>query len=113
MSGSTTGSLLAALPSSPLVWTETGEVRLEWLAFFRRLWARTGGTIGGMPGTGTITGVTAGTGLTGGGITGTVTITLVIPVTIASGGTGATTAAQALMNLGAIPTATSNVMVWG
>lgn len=103
----------AILPSSPIVWLDTGYVRLEWFAFFRRLWARTGGAVGGGVGTGTITGVTAGAGLAGGGLSGTVTITLQIPVTISMGGTGATTAAQALVNLGAIPTTSDNILIWG
>jgi hypothetical protein len=111
MSGSP--NLNAFLPSSPVVWTDTGELRLEWLAFFRRIWERTGGPVGGAVGTGTITGVTAGAGLAGGGVSGTVTITLTIPVTIPHGGTGATTAAQALVNLGAIPTTADNILVWG
>jgi hypothetical protein len=54
---------------------------------------------------GTISGVTAGTGLTGGGTSGVVTVSLTVPVAVANGGTGATTAAAALTNLGAAPTA--------
>jgi hypothetical protein len=46
--------------------------------------------------------VTAGTGLAGGGTSGVVVVSLVIPVTIGNGGTGATTAPQALQNLGAV-----------
>lgn len=107
-------NLQAAVPSSPAVWTQTGELRVEWRVFLTQLWHRTGGSSGSVPsGGGTITGVTPGTGLAGGGTSGTVTISLQIPVTIGWGGTGATTAAQALMNLGAIPTTSDNVMVWG
>ena len=110
MSG--TKNLGAYIPSSPAVWLENGELRIEWRHLFTQLWERTGGSQGTVSG-GTITGVTAGPGLSGGGTTGTVTITLSIPVTIGHGGTGATTPAQALVNLGAISTPTDNVMVWG
>ena len=102
MSG-TTKDLKAYIPSSPIVWLENGEIRIEWRHLFTQLWERTGGSQGTPPASGTITGVTAGAGLSGGGTTGTVTISLTIPVTIGNGGTGATTAAQALMNLGAAP----------
>ena len=112
MSG-TTGNLLIALPTSPVVDPGTGDVRLEWLAFFRRLMMRTGGSEGGAVGTGTITGVSAGAGLNGGGSSGGVTVNLIIPVTIAHGGTGATAPAQALVNLGAISTTTDNILIWG
>jgi hypothetical protein len=58
------------------------------------------------PGTGTgsstITGVTAGSGLTGGGSSGNVTIALSGPISTANGGTGATTPAGALANMGGI-----------
>jgi hypothetical protein len=112
MSGSR--NLNAYLPGSPIVVeAPNGEVRVEWRHFFAQLWERTGGSQGGAVGTGTITGVTAGAGLAGGGVSGTVTITLTIPVTLGHGGTGATTAAQALVNLGAIPTTTDNILVWG
>jgi hypothetical protein len=53
---------------------------------------------------GGVTGVTAGTGLTGGG-TGAVTVALQVPVSIANGGTAATTAPGALASLGAAPIA--------
>lgn len=103
MSGS---SLTAAMPSSPVVWTDTGEARIEWRTFFSQLWQRTGGSAGSVPpGGGTITGVTAGTGLAGGGTSGTVTVSLNTPVLIGLGGTSATTPAQALTNLGALPIA--------
>jgi hypothetical protein len=59
--------------------------------------------IAGSSGIGTITGVAAGAGLTGGGTSGGVTLALIIPVTVASGGTGATTAGAALANLGGEP----------
>jgi len=52
-----------------------------------------------------ITGVTAGLGLTGGGTSGTVSLALSVPVTVANGGTGATTASGALTSLGAYPAA--------
>lgn len=54
---------------------------------------------------GTITGVTAGNGLIGGGTTGAVTMSLDAPVSVANGGTGATTAGLALANLGGAPIA--------
>ena len=57
------------------------------------------------PGVGTITGVTAGTGLSGGGTSGTVTVSLTAPVSVANGGTNATTAGAALTSLGAAPLA--------
>jgi len=76
-----------------------------------------GGGGGGGGGSGTVTSITAGTGLTGGTITTSGTIALAIPVTIANGGTNATTAAQALINLGALPlaggTITGNLTVQG
>ncbi|MBI3319307.1 MAG: hypothetical protein HYZ89_01795 [Candidatus Omnitrophica bacterium] len=50
---------------------------------------------------GTITGVTAGTGLTGGGSSGSVTVSLATPVSVANGGTGATSADAARSALGA------------
>ncbi|MGD0733151.1 MAG: hypothetical protein ABR956_17945 [Terracidiphilus sp.] len=53
---------------------------------------------------GAISAVTAGVGLNGGGSTGNVTVNLSIPVETANGGTGATTAAGALANLGAVST---------
>lgn len=113
MSG-TSPNMDAAMPASPIVVdAPDGSLRTEWRAFFHRLWLRTGGSQGAVAGGGTITGVTAGAGLSGGGTTGTVTIVLVVPVTVGNGGTGATTAAQALMNLGAIPTTSDNILVWG
>lgn len=104
MSGAS--NLGSAIPSSPIVVSApNGEVRVEWRRFFLQLWLRTGGSTGGVAGTGTITGVTAGAGLNGGGTAGAVTVNLIVPVTIIHGGTGATTAAGALANLGALPTA--------
>jgi hypothetical protein len=51
--------------------------------------------------TSALTGVTAGPGLTGGGTSGIVTLALAGPISQANGGTGATTPAAALANLGA------------
>jgi hypothetical protein len=106
MSG-TTKNLRAYIPSSEIVVeAQNGHLRTEWRTFFTQLWERTGGSQGTAPGGGgTITGVTAGNGLSGGGTTGTVTLTLQAPVSIANGGTFATTATQALTNLGALPLA--------
>lgn len=59
----------------------------------------------GPAGAGTVRSITAGPGLTGGVITDAGTVALNIPVTIANGGTNATTAAAALTNLGAAPIA--------
>ncbi len=69
--------------------------------------------IAGGGGIGTITGVSAGPGLTGGGTAGGVTLALDVPVTIARGGTNATTAPQALVNLGAVPEAPSTGLTYG
>lgn len=98
-------NLSAAIPASPIVVdAPNGEVRVEWRRFFQQLWLRTGGAAGAPPGgAGTITGVTAGTGLTGGGTSGNVTVALNPPVSVANGGTGATSAPAALTNLGAYP----------
>jgi len=96
----------AFLPASPVVVdAPNGNMRVEWRQFLAMLWERTGGTVANPPGTGTITGVVAGHGLTGGGASGTVTLTLVVPIAVVDGGTGAGTAAQALLNLGAAPIA--------
>ncbi len=55
---------------------------------------------------GGITNVTAGTGLTGGGASGSVTISLSVPVSVAYGGTGATSAGPtAANNIGALASA--------
>ena len=58
-------------------------------------------TVSAGAGSGTISAVNPGTGITGGGTSGAVTVGLQVPVTVANGGTGATTAPQALTNLGA------------
>lgn len=55
-------------------------------------------------GSGSVTSVIAGTGLTGGTITVSGTIGLSVPVSLANGGTGATTAQQARTNIQAAPT---------
>lgn len=62
-------------------------------------------TVSAGAGSGTISAVNPGTGITGGGTSGAVTVGLQVPVTVANGGTGATTAPQALTNLGAAPIA--------
>jgi len=62
-------------------------------------------TVSAGAGSGTISAVNPGTGITGGGTSGAVTVSLQVPVTVPNGGTGATTAAQALTNLGAAPLA--------
>jgi hypothetical protein len=49
-----------------------------------------------------VSSLTAGTGLTGGTITTSGTVALSVPVSIASGGTGSTTAVGALANLGGV-----------
>lgn len=67
-----------------------------------RITAAANGSAGGG---GTVTSVTAGAGLTGGAITTTGTIALSSPVSLANGGTGATTAGAALTALGAAPVA--------
>lgn len=64
-----------------------------------QLTAASSGTVGG------VTSITAGTGLTGGTITTTGTIGMSVPVSIANGGTNATTAPAALTSLGAVPIA--------
>ena len=56
-------------------------------------------------GSGGITGITAGTGLTGGGTSGNVTVALGTPVPVSLGGTGGTTAASGLANLGGVSSA--------
>jgi len=81
-------SVAAPTPGQGLIWS-----------------ASTGWTPTGLTGGGTITGVTAGNGLTGGGTSGTVTVALAPPVSVANGGTNATTPAGALTSLGAAPTA--------
>src|SRR5215471_19178792 len=60
---------------------------------------------GGGGGAGTVTSISQGTGLTltPNPITATGTVALTVPVTVANGGTGATTAAAGLANLGGQP----------
>ena len=86
----------SAAPTSgqALVWNQTGN---HW----RPETIHTDGGGGGGDG-GTVTEVIAGTGLSGGSITHSGTISLATPVSVAHGGTGATTAAQAKSNLGIV-----------
>lgn len=73
--------------------------------------AKWGATQGGT--SGDITGVAAGTGLAGGGTSGDVTLSLATPVSVANGGTNATTASAALTSLGAYPASNPSGYVTG
>jgi len=68
-----------------------------WLRWFLDL---SSGLSSAGAGSGTVTSVSAGTGLSGGPITTTGALALQVPVTIAHGGTEATTAAEARTSLG-------------
>lgn len=95
------------LPKNQSAISTNGVVSRDWYRFFLNL-LNTVNSGGGGNGTGTVTSVNVSggtTGLTtsGGPITTNGTITLSGKVNIASGGTNATTAADALTNLGAYP----------
>jgi hypothetical protein len=100
------------LPKNQSAISTNGVVSRDWYRFFLNL-LNTVNSGGGGNGTGTVTSVAVSggtTGLTtsGGPITTNGTITLSGKLNIASGGTNATTAADALTNLGAYPASNPN-----
>jgi hypothetical protein len=100
------------LPKNQSAISTNGVVSRDWYRFFLNL-LNTVNAGGGGNGTGTVTSVAVSggtTGLTtsGGPITTNGTITLSGKLNIASGGTNATTAADALTNLGAYPASNPN-----
>jgi len=96
---------------SEIVDSRTGMVARDWYRFFLNLLNKA--NAGGGTGSGTVTSVNVSggsTGLTtsGGPVTTSGTITLAGTLNVANGGTGATTAAAALTNLGAYPASNPN-----
>lgn len=90
-----------------------GIVTRDWYRFFLNLLNKVNEGGGGGGGTGTVTSVnvsggTTGLSASGGPVTTSGTITLSGTVNVAHGGTGATTSAAALTNLGAYPASNPN-----